>query len=462
MSAAAPAIVETDAVTGDPTIAVLLPARHSTVRALTRAATGSFGLNLVNTGAAVLTTVILARVMDLAAFGIYSWVVATIWLLTVPAVLGVDRLLVRDIAVYIGNASYGLVRGLLVRSAQLVLGMCLAIFGAIALAVWLSGGALGATTVAALAVGLVALPFLAYARVGQAALMGIHQVVLGQVPDLLLRPVSQLAFVLVIALIGSRLDAPSAVALFTASAAASLVLAAALLRSRMGAVLQPSRPTYQTRRWVAAAFALVLLSGGLVINSQTGVVLLGLIDTPESAGLYSVAQRGALLVAFPLMAASSALAPIAARLWSAKDVGQLQRLVTFSARAVLLGSLPIALVFIVAGESLLGFVFGASFTAAATALSVLSLGQVANSSSGAVATLLIMTGNTWRAGMGIAAGIVVNIVLAVALIPTYHTVGAAIAAAASLVVSNLIHVVMARRSLGIDPTALGLPPRPRP
>ena len=117
---------------------------------------------------------------------------------------------------------------------------------------------------------------------------------------------------------------------------------------------------------MAAAFALVLLSGGLVINSQTGVVLLGLIDTPESAGLYSVAQRGALLVAFPLMAVSSALAPVAARLWASRDVGQLQRLVTFSARAVLLGSLPIALVFIVAGEGLLGFVFGASFTAAAT------------------------------------------------------------------------------------------------
>ena len=79
-----------------------------------------------------------------------------------------------------------------------------------------------------------------------------------------------------------------------------------------------------------------------------------------------------------------------------------------------------------------------------------------------MATLLIMTGNTWRAGMGIAAGIVVNIVLALVLIPLYHTVGAAIAAAASLVVSNLIHVVMARRSLGIDPTALGLPARPRP
>jgi O-antigen/teichoic acid export membrane protein len=434
-------------------------AERGTVRALARAASGSFALNIVNTVAAILTTVLLARVMDLVAFGVYSWVMATVTLLTVPAVLGVDRLLVRDIAVYIGRDAYGHVRGLLRRSGQLVLTTCLLIAAAAVLAVWLAGAATDPGTVLALAVGMLALPLLAFGRVAQSALIGIHQVVVAQLPDLLLRPVSLLVAAGAVFLVGMRLDAPQAVALYTASTAVSLVYASILLHRHMRTVLRPARPAYETRRWLGAAFALVLLSGGLLVNSQIGVVLLGLLDGPESAGLYAVAQRGALLVAFPLMALGAALAPTAARLWAANEVGQLQRLVTLGARAVLVASVPIALVFVVAGEGILGLVFGASFVVAGSALAVLSLGQLVNAATGSVATLLVMTGNTWRASLGIVAGMVLNLVLAILLIPAYHTVGAAVAAAASLVIANLIHVVMARRTLGIDPTAMGRAPR---
>jgi O-antigen/teichoic acid export membrane protein len=457
VNAALPAVIETDALTADEITATAAPLAQGSLRALARAASGSFALSIVNTAAAVLTTVLLARVMELAAFGVYSWVMATVTLLTVTAVLGVDRLLVRDIAVYIGRGAYGHVRGLLRRTGQLVTATCLLIAAGVILAVWLAGAA-AAPTVVALAVGMLALPLLAYGRVSQSALMGIHRVVVAQVPDLLVRPLSLLLAAGAVFLVGARLDAVQAVGLYTASTALSLACAAILLRRHMRTVLLRARPAYETRRWLGAAFALVLLSGGLLVNSQTGVVLLGLLDGPESAGLYAVAQRGALLVAFPLMALGAALAPRAARLWAANQVGQLQRLVTLGARAVLLASVPIALVFVVAGEGVLGFVFGASFAVAGPALAVLSVGQIVNAATGSVATLLIMTGNTWRASLGMAAGVALNLVLAVLLIPAHHGVGAAAAAAASLVVANVIHVVMARRALGIDSTAMGMAP----
>jgi O-antigen/teichoic acid export membrane protein len=452
------AVADTGGVVSEDQTALSAHVGLASVRTLGRAAGGSFALNIVNTGAAVATTVLLARVMDLAAFGIYSWVVATVSLLTVPAVLGIDRLLIRDIAVYAGRAAFGHARGLLRRSAEMMLVTCAVIVAAVAMATWLSGN-LASPTAVALAVGMVALPLLAFGRLAQSALMGVHQVVVAQVPDLLVRPLMLLVIVAVAAAgIAGRLDAPAAVALYTASVAAGLAVAAYFMRTRLARLLPPARLAFESHRWVGAAFALALLSGGAVANSQIGVTLLGVLDKPEAAGLYAVAQRGALLVAFPLMALNAALAPTAARLWSGGRVTELQRLVTLGTRTVLLASAPVALIFVLLGGQVLELVFGAGFVAAAGALALLSSGQLVNSATGSVATLLIMTGNTWRAGLGILAGLTLNVVLGVVLIPAYHEAGAAIAAASSLVVANLIHVIMARRFLGIDTTPVGLPP----
>jgi hypothetical protein len=46
--------------------------KKGSVRGLLQAATGSFALNVVNLGATVLATAVLARLMDLTSFGIYS------------------------------------------------------------------------------------------------------------------------------------------------------------------------------------------------------------------------------------------------------------------------------------------------------------------------------------------------------------------------------------------------------
>jgi len=435
-------------------------ARVTSVRALLRAASGSFGLNVWNTAATVLTTIALARLMTLDAFGTYSWVVATVYLLTVPAILGVDRLIVREVAVYVSRGEHGHVRGLLRRSIQLVLATCAAIVALVAVALLVFGGASSPDTNTALMIGVLALPALSLAWVGQSALMGLHHVVQGQTPELFLRPGLLLGAVAIAALaVTGTISAPLAASLFTITAYVAAVLALVMLWQRMRASVPTAAPVFETRTWLAGAFALVLLSGALFINSQIGVVLLGFLNDPESAGLYAVAQRGAMLVAFPLLALNAALAPSAARLWAARNLPQLQRLTTIGARAVLLVSLPIAIVFIVAGEPLLRIVFGAPFAAAALPLAILSLGQLANAATGSVTTLLMMTGNQRRAAYGIGAGLALNLGLGIALIPGYGATGAAIAAATGLIVSNVIHTFIARSSLGVDPTAIGLAPR---
>lgn len=432
----------------------------ASTRRLARDSIAGFGLNIGNLAATILASIVLARTMDVTEFGLYSWGVALATLLVVPAVLGVDRLLVRDIASYSVSNAVDLTRGLMRRSAQIVLASSAVIIAVGALVVYLTAQAGDTETALVIAAALVAVPLLAVLRVAQSALIGFHYVVLGQFADTFLRPVHFLVAAVGGALIlGPRLDAQLAVALYAATAGVCVVFAVALLRRHTPDAVRASQVRYDTRKWVIAGVSLVVLSGGLVINAQTGVLMLGILDTPAAAGIYSVAQRGALLVSFPLLALNAAIAPTAARLWTARRHDDLQRLVTDGTRGVVLASLPIALVFIIGGSYILSLVYGPDFESGAAALAIVCLGQLVNAATGSVATLLIMTGNQWRAAIGLGAGIVVNVALCLVLIPTYHATGAAIAATASLIVSNVIHVVIARSSLGIDSSILARKPK---
>ena len=84
---------------------------HGRIGVLARAALGSFGLSVANTALNLLLTILLARTMNLSDYGTYAFVVATVTLLGVPAILGVDRLMTRDIAVYISQGALGLCAG---------------------------------------------------------------------------------------------------------------------------------------------------------------------------------------------------------------------------------------------------------------------------------------------------------------------------------------------------------------
>ena len=113
----------------------------SSARRLARAAAGSFGLSVIQTTITTLTTIVLARVMGVSDYGTYAFVIATVTLLGVPAVLGVDRLLIRDLAVYMGDRSYGLARGILARTTQqtLVISVGIALIAAI-VSFFITGG----------------------------------------------------------------------------------------------------------------------------------------------------------------------------------------------------------------------------------------------------------------------------------------------------------------------------------
>lgn len=433
----------------------VLPATVGSAKRLGRLALGSLGLNVVNVAASVSTSVLLARIMGVTDFGTYAFVVATVTLLTIPAIVGLDRLMIRDYGVFSTQGAYGLARGLLRRAEQMSFLAGLVIALACGAGIWVAQNREVSPEIVTLWIGLAALPFLAVARVVQGALIGLHHVVLGQFPELVFRPLVFVATCFAAYIVFRSLDAQLAAALYGTSIFAACVVTFALTRSLASARVRSAEPEYRTRLWVKAALSLALLSAASTFNSQIGVVLLGALSGSDPAGLYAVAQRGALIIAFPLAAVNMALAPTAAGLWAARDLPPLRRLVTISARGLLVISLPIAVILIVFGRQLLSTLFGSEFAEADASLSILAVGQFANALGGPAGTLLIMAGHERKATICTGLGGAANIVLGFILIPVTGTAGAAVAAAASLALSNALLAIVAWRVLGIDSTALG-------
>lgn len=424
-------------------------------RVLARNAVGSFALNVVNVATTLATTVLLARIMGVSEFGTFSFVVATVTLLGIPSILGVDRLLTRDIAIHTSRAAFGLARGLLRRAQQMVLAISLALGLTAAAVAWIAAGGEVSGSLVAFWLGAAALPFLALGRIVQGGLMGLHRILLGQSAEYVLRPTVLLVLVLGSAIAGATVGAPMAALFQGLSLAVACIVSVALLRTRTPTEIRRATPVYETRNWMLTAASFGVLSGATVLNSQIGVVVLGAINGSESAGLYTVAQRGALLVAFPLSAVTTAIGPTAARLWASGERARLQRLVTLSARSVLLTALPLVFGYVVFGRALLMVLFGPDYADADVALAILALGQLVNVATGTVATLLVMTGYQRKAALGISLGALLNVAGTMTLVPALDTAGAAIAAAGGIALSNILLVIVAYRHLGIHSTALG-------
>jgi O-antigen/teichoic acid export membrane protein len=408
----------------------------------------------------VLVTLLLARVLGTAGFGVFSYAIAWAALLAVPALLGLEQLIVRDVAAAEAQGETGRVRGMIewsVRAVALVSVVC-AVGGAGLLTLI---GLVPAGGEVAFWVAMALVPLTALARALQAAVRGLRHVVAGFLPELAVMPIGSLALVALGAVVlGQRFDAVAAVWAHVAAALAGLVAAGRLLARRLPSQIRRAQPVLDRRAWFAAAMPLLMISGMHVINRQTDVVMLGVLEGVTAAGIFAVAARGVQLILFVTYAVHAPLAPRVAALYATGDMAGLQRVATASARVILAFSAAVALGFIVFGPWLLGF-FGDEFTAGAPALAILSVGHLLGAAGGVAGLILLMTGHERAAAVGTGVGAAANVVLNALLIPMFGLAGAATATATATALTALVHVLMVRRRLPINPLAFG-PTRHRP
>lgn len=419
-------------------------------------AAGSLVLRVSSAAISLVISILLARELGAEGYGVYAFAYAVIMLLALPAQAGLPTLLVREVARYEAEERWGLLGGLLRRSNQLVgLLTILIIGGAVAVMVLFNLGFSDAER-ATFGWALVLLPVLALGFLRGAALRGLRRVVEGQLPELGVRP-----GLFVLALLGllavGWLDPAAAIeltpwlamALHTGAALVAFLVGVWLLRRELPAAVARAKRAYETRAWLRSLLPLTLLAGVTMINSRMDIVLLGVMMTPTDVGVYRVATSMAASIVFALSAVNSVVAPYFARAYSSEDRAGLQRLATWSARVAATVAVPAAVVLIVVGGPILGFVYGSEFAAGAMALAILSIGQLGNVAAGSVGNILNMSGHERDTVLASGAAAVVNLVLNLALIPPFGIEGAATATMTSLILWNAILVHRVWRRTGV-------------
>jgi O-antigen/teichoic acid export membrane protein len=421
--------------------------RTHTVRRMLLSASATAVLQGGSAFMGFIVSVLLARFIGPIGYGRYALAFAWSTFLLTPAILGLDRFLVRGIATYGVNQQWELMNGLLRRTNQLVLltSTSIAVCGIVTALLWLSPELQMPFCIAMLLVPLTALTMLR-----QGAMQALGRVVSGQFPEYFIRPVLIILGIVTLELLGDLTPVSALIANVTGVSIA-FVIGTILLMRALPKTVRFVKPVYATRQWLRASLPMMLIGGVWMANSYAAVIIVGILDGPPAAGIYTVAQKGAELIVLILFAINMPLAPAVARLYAKGDHAGLEHTVERMARATLFVSAPIAVAFIAFPNIYLGL-FGPGFQTAAPALMILALGQLINAAAGPSGNVLIMTGNERIAVRGVGAGLAANVVLAVLLVPPLGVTGAAIAFATSLVLWNAALVVVARRRVGVNVT----------
>lgn len=425
---------------------------------IARGVVGTFGLKMGNMFLGLIIAILLARSLGVDGYGIYAYVVTVVGVLAIPTQMGLPELVLRQVAQYRARADWGLLRGLVRRANQVVLGAATVFLVTTACIAWSLRENFSNEGLFAFLAALFLLPMLSLTAVRLAILRGLRHPVLGQLPEALIRPlVFASALLLVILVMGPEWLTPvSAVGLSVAATVVAFVAGNVFLKTRMPTETKSVVAQYDVKAWTASAVPFMFIGGTYLLNTKIDIVMLGFFRSSTEVGVYAIAIKLATLVPIGIQSITMVVNAQFAHHWSRDEVQRVQKLATWAARAGLVLVIPVALIFILGGDAVIVRIFGAEFLPGAVPLLILSIGWLAAACLGPVDPLLKMTGHEASAAWAIGYTTAFNIAANLVLIPIYGPAGAGIATALSLVLRKYAMLRYVWRNLGMNPTIMPL------
>ncbi len=418
---------------------------ESPIRQLIRGTSGNILVKGAGLGVTFALSLLLARILGAQGYGHFAYVLSWAHLLSVPAVMGLDVLLTRELARALQAGDTRRVRHLHRWAYRLVTTAGLALAGAYGL--WVGLG--HPTHADLLRWGAVLVPLLALLKLHQGSLQGWGRPVVAQVPLLLLWPAGTLGLV-ALGWAGGWLTAHTALADLALSAATAVGVGAwviwRLYRTQPRAGGEAVHPPH----WLSSALPLASIALFSMFNEQAGVLLLGLLSTPDNAGIFDMVRKLASLVPFVLLTTTAPLAPQIARLHAAADRSTMQMLLTRGTQLAFAGSLLVTALLLTSGPWLLTLL-GPGFERGFTGLALLCAAQMFNAAMGPVAVILNMAGYERDVLLALVLAAGTHLLAGLVLIPAIPLEGAAIALGLNLLVWNALLGWRVHRRLGVAP-----------
>jgi len=414
-----------------------------------RMAGATFLLRVVNAGIALVSQVLMARLMGDYEYGIYAYAWVWVLLLGYAVAFGIPSAAQRLIPEYTQQERFDDLRGFLRhgRVVAVVSASLCAIVGGVG--ILLAGDVIHEWNRLPLLLALGCLPLFVLTEMQDNIARCYNRTFLASGPAYLIRPLLILAAIASLAVLGFT---PSGVSVMVISLIVVCITAVgqalALNRELHGHVPSGLRRS-DIRYWLSVSLPIFMIEGFYLLLTYADVILLDLFRPPDDVAVYYAATKIMAIGAFVSFAVANSTAY---RFVEYSVGGDSERLATFVQQTVRWTFWPTLLIVIglvALGKPLL-WLFGHDFMSGYMLLPILGVGLLARAAVGPVERLLAMCGQQNRAALIYAFAFVLNVVLGLGLIPVYGLEGAAVATSAALTVESVMLYVAARRGLGID------------
>ncbi len=401
---------------------------------LARGASVALILQGLGQGLRYLAQVLMARWMGADSFGAYTNGLNWAQSLAVVATLGFDLATLRYIPEQIVRQEWGLLRGFVRRTRQMILAAGMLIALASSALVMAINPARLSTSVLALSLWIV--PFFALADVQSNMTRGIKHIGRAYVPTLLVRPLLLIGLGFGVVQIVGALPALYGTGVVLATFVIVAAVQAIIVNRSLPAEARQARPLYRDQEWLRTSLPMLASSGFGAVLARADILLIGLLISERQAGIYSAAMTTASLVAFGLLAINSIAVPTIASLHAEGNQKGLQRLVSWVTLVLFITSAVLGAGLIAFGRPVLGL-FGQEFRTGYAALALWVIAQAVNATAGPNRALLNMTGHQVKNAQVLGISAALNLILNVALIPLLGITGAALAGMVTAVLWNV-------------------------
>lgn len=419
---------------------------------LLRGGVGSIIVRVIGTGLAFILSIVLARTLGAEGFGTYSFVLSLLIFLSIPLQAGFPNLVVRETAKSHQRNDWLSIKGLMIWILKLVSIYSIGLFMGLIVLYLFDINLIDKKRQEVFLVGLLLIPLIPVILIQNAAIRGLGKVVIGIIPDSVLRPGFALVLIsLSLLFYHENLTPLNAMLLYTVSILISFIISLIIIW-KLTPKENRNLSLYHTeiKEWKKAAYPLTIVGGLQLMYSYIDIIILGFFHSNEDVGVYRAVGQLGTLVVFGLTAINQMLHSHFAKLYASNDIDKLQKIVTYSSFVIFAVAAIPSIVFIFYGEFVLGTIFGEEFMVGALPLAILTIGQLANATFGSVGALLNMTGHEKDAMRGMIYSLGINLLFGFILIPLYGMIGAAISTAISLIIWNAILRYYVKKRLNIE------------
>jgi O-antigen/teichoic acid export membrane protein len=412
----------------------------------------SWGTAIVSwTGAALsfLLGLIFARALGANAYGAYSYAMGWALLLAIPAGLGYERFLLRELAALRATKDWTEMARLVRHSniAVTLTGMAIGAGGAMVGAVLLHQPFRVAFLIA-----MTLVPIIALISLRRGVLQALGSPELAQIPEQVVRPVIAAVAVLGgFALAGHRLSPAAASVAALIAGLVSLLVANRNSSRRLPAEVVALEKGATGRFKFTPIWSFLFLNILFQGNFQIPQLVLGGTGQAAEVAYYTIAAMATNLTVMVLNGVNVTLAPRMSTFYSEGRIADLQRVTTLGTRIAFFCSLALMGIVVAVRMPILGL-YGSDFKAASSPLLILLIGQFVNIAVGPAAIMLMMAHRQNSVTIVGAIGSALSLVIALILCGNMGADGAAIAATANLVFWNVVLAVVARVRVGINTT----------